>query len=579
MTSTLYSNWAIPFIETLCHAGIKNVVISPGSRSTPLALAALTSDTLQCEVVVDERSAAFFALGQIRQTGAPSVLICTSGSAGAHYFPAIVEAALTHLPLIVITADRPWELQQCGANQTTFQQSWFGQHVKAFFELGEPLEERSFSSQSAAVRVAAQAVYTAKSSARGPVHINARVRKPLEPAQWPLQTTSTKTPFPQNDVPIQILSQAAIQTVAEYCREHSRGVIVCGPGPMDARNAQRHQAICQFSEATGYPVLGEIASSIKKTGRPFVKHASVFFNLPEGTVPLPDLVIEINRPLTTGAYEKFIQAHPEIPRLVLSNDRYVDFTGGASAVFTGDISDALSRISAACDASPDDLWMGQFAEFDARITHLVNEFLRDSPFTEAIALKRALGELEPAHVLCLGNSMVIRDADIFFPTPVCGQVIHQRGASGIDGIISAAAGTAKSSHRSVLAIIGDVSALHDLGGFALLKNVASPLTILILNNHGGQIFNQLPLAKIDGIRDTLNQGFVVAGTPSFEGICRMFDIAWHRADSGAAVAESVRTGLTRKRATVVEAAIDSAPGYRQNLIELLGHSLRSHPLS
>ena len=171
--------WARLLLDGFAVAGVRDVVISPGSRSSPFVLAAHEHADLRCHDVLDERSAGFFALGQAKACGEPSLLICTSGTAGAHYLPAVMEAAQSYTPLAVLTADRPFELQECGANQTADQLKLFGAHVRRFFHLGSPdSTERALR---ALRRVAAQAVWSTKRPVPGPVHVNAPARKPLEP--------------------------------------------------------------------------------------------------------------------------------------------------------------------------------------------------------------------------------------------------------------------------------------------------------------------------------------------------------------------------------------------------------------
>ena len=179
--SNLHLAWARLFLRSAAAAGVTDVVLSPGSRSTPLTIAAATTSELRAHVIVDERGAAFFALGQARVTGRPSLLICTSGTAGAHWLPALIEASQSFVPLIAVTADRPWELQDSAAPQTIDQLKLFGDHVRHYAELGLP--DPSPGALRAVPRIAAQAVARALGPVPGPVHINARFRKPLEPVE------------------------------------------------------------------------------------------------------------------------------------------------------------------------------------------------------------------------------------------------------------------------------------------------------------------------------------------------------------------------------------------------------------
>ncbi|HEV8244872.1 MAG TPA: 2-succinyl-5-enolpyruvyl-6-hydroxy-3-cyclohexene-1-carboxylic-acid synthase, partial [Polyangiaceae bacterium] len=262
MTATLLTEWSRLLLGTLARAGVEHVVISPGSRSTPFAWAALNEPKLRCHSVWDERVAAFFALGQARVSGRPSLLLCTSGTAAANYYPALVEASLAHLPVLVLTADRPFELQHASAPQAIDQIKLFGDSARAFFELGVP--DASASALQGLVRSVAHAVHAAQNVHPGPVHLNARARKPLEPiaaddlssrglresvdallARGPTETARSTL-------------HADVSRLAQACVETARGVIFVGPEPVYRPEAVR--ALARLAEITGFPLLCEATS-------------------------------------------------------------------------------------------------------------------------------------------------------------------------------------------------------------------------------------------------------------------------------------------------------------------------------
>ena len=235
----LLTEWAALFVDSLLDAGVSDVVVSPGSRSTPLAWAFVRSSRARCHSVIDERVAGFFAVGQAKVTGRPTVVVCTSGSAAAHYFPAVVEAGMSHVPLVVVSADRPFELQGCDASQTIDQIKLYGGQARAFFEVGMPNEEEG--ALRALRRLAAQCVQVSSSPDPGPVHVNFRAPKPLEPvgpggaegerlreraravAREPLTAVAGPRSEPDGE---------AIERVAAACLGARRGLIVCGPLPI-----------------------------------------------------------------------------------------------------------------------------------------------------------------------------------------------------------------------------------------------------------------------------------------------------------------------------------------------------------
>jgi len=259
----LLSEWAALVFASFADAGVERVVVSPGSRSTPFVAGAIREPRLRLFDVIDERAAAFFALGQARVTGVPTLLLCTSGTAGAHYLPAIIEARHAGVPLLVLTADRPTEATACGAAQTIDQTKMFGEHVRRFFDLGMP--DGDPSALRAVRRVALQAFVASQYPERGAVHVNARARKPLEPilasatAEGRAVAAAVRA---VKDRPIRVAlasAQAdagALEIIAAELRAARRGLIVCGPLP--ARTDVG--AVEDLARRTGFPLLSESAS-------------------------------------------------------------------------------------------------------------------------------------------------------------------------------------------------------------------------------------------------------------------------------------------------------------------------------
>src|SRR4051812_6291970 len=265
MTPTLLTEWSRLLIGTLARAGVEHVVLSPGSRSTPFAWAALNEAGLRCHSVWDERVAGFFALGQARSSGRPSLLLCTSGSAAANYYPALIEASLAHVPVLVLTADRPFELQHASAPQAIDQIKLFGDSARAFFELGTP--DAAPSALQGLVRSVAHAVHAARNGRPGPVHLNARARKPLEP-----QSASDSASLALRDTVDALLARgpteasgsvlhADVTRLARACAEAARGLIMVGPEPVYRPEAAR--ALTRLAEITGFPLLCEATSQMR----------------------------------------------------------------------------------------------------------------------------------------------------------------------------------------------------------------------------------------------------------------------------------------------------------------------------
>ncbi|MFH0900430.1 MAG: 2-succinyl-5-enolpyruvyl-6-hydroxy-3-cyclohexene-1-carboxylic-acid synthase, partial [Pseudomonadota bacterium] len=373
--ANLLADWSWLLLDSMVAAGVADVVISPGSRSTPFVVAAATHPSLRCHDAIDERAAAFFALGQARATGRASLLVCTSGTAGAHYYAAVVEAASAYVPLLVLTADRPFELMGCGAPQTIDQTRLYGHHVRGFFELGMP--DPSSESLRALRRTVFQAAHLTSWPVPGPVHLNARARKPLEPRA---PTTDVESALhdrtrsiaaspcaPRAFRPSMMPDHDAIDQLVRSCLATERGIIACGPAPL-AQAAVRNR-VSQLSCLTGYPLIAEAASQLRFAGKcppsaqtgarncsgvpsastPAAQHRSretlertdslecdgydVFLRSSRfrASTP-PELVIQLGAPLTSSNFEAYLREHTDCARWVIAPYGWNDPSSSATIV-------------------------------------------------------------------------------------------------------------------------------------------------------------------------------------------------------------------------------------------------------
>lgn len=508
----LHLDWARLFVGTLASAGVTDVVLSPGSRSTPLSLAAAAEPRLRVQVVVDERSAAFFALGQARVTGRPSVLVCTSGTAGAHYLPAVIEAHESQLPLVVVTADRPWQLADCGAPQTVDQLKLFGRFARHFADLGAPMATDD--ALRAVVRVAAQAVLHARWPAPGPVHVNARFDKPLEPRapaardRWTdeverlLERGAPSAPPPATVAPPELVAE-----LASRCARAERGLLVCGPASAVAGGALR-RAVAALARRTGFPVFAEATSQVRfggaAEGVTSVGGLDVALRALRGpsdsttpAMPLPDLVIEVGAPPTSGAWAELVRQRADLARWVVGREGMRDPAGRAAAFLLGEPASTLEAVAARLVDAPSERsrWASELARLDAVVRSAAGDELASGDLIEGAAVAAVVAACPPGSLLAVGNSLPVRHLDVYCPPgDVAVDVLHQRGASGIDGLVSGAAGAASVTRRAVTLLLGDLSLLHDLGGLAAARAVRRPLPIVVLANGGGGIFEQLPIS-------------------------------------------------------------------------------------
>ncbi len=508
MSAALLTEWSRLLLGSLARAGVENVVLSPGSRSTPFAWAALREPAFRCHSVADERVAAFFALGQARLSGRPSLLVCTSGTAAAHYYPALIEASEARVPLLILTADRPFELQHASAPQTIDQLKLFGGYARAFFELGSP--DAAPSALLGLVRSVAHATHVARFPEPGPVHLNARARKPLEPV-----VTEDAGALALRDSVDHLLTRgptlsagAALEgdvtRLARACARTARGLIMVGP----QRPEEAMLPLTRLAAVTGFPLLCEATSQLRwgAESAPGVCSVDAFEWL-LGSAHLarelaPDLILSFGATPTSGAYERLLSSSFEGQRFVVSPHGFPDPHGLATELVSSGSAQAADATVSLLEASGVDDGQGRAAFAGAWATAnagawraVERELSRPSArLGEAGAVRAVINHVPSSSVLMLGNSLPIREVDAYVPgSPRRLRVLSQRGANGIDGLISGAAGAASIDPEPTVLLIGDVSFMHDLGGLAAARAHRGPFTIVVIDNGGGRIFERLPV--------------------------------------------------------------------------------------
>ncbi|WP_437650174.1 2-succinyl-5-enolpyruvyl-6-hydroxy-3-cyclohexene-1-carboxylic-acid synthase [Sorangium sp. So ce362] len=577
--SNLHSAWAQLFVRALAQAGVRDVVLCPGSRSTPLAIAAVESVEVRCHSVVDERAAAFFALGQARVTGRPSVFVCTSGTAGAHALPAIIEAHHSFTPLVAITADRPWELADAAASQTIDQTKLFGDHVRHFAELGLP--DPSSLAMRAVARIAAQAVSRALAPTPGPVHINARFRKPLEPvdaagpeawqAEWEAQM---RRAGPRVVAARAGVDARATEEIAARCARAERGLIVCGPAPSREDDARARGAVLALSRATGFPVLAEGTSQIYFGGlaEGVVMPASFdsFLRAPEfRAANAPDLILELGAPPTSGGYATYIAEHAGCRRFVVAAHGWNDPTSAAAALVMAEPAELCEALAVRFAGAALDLgrgrrdWAATFARAGDVAAAQSARACAGDELTEGAVARAVASACPEGSLLAIGNSMPVRDLDTYCPPSARAlRVLHQRGASGIDGLVSGAAGARAVAAAPLTLLLGDLSLLHDLTGLLLAARAAgdggAPLVIVVVQNDGGRIFEHLPVARRGA--DLLDRCFTMPQHLDFAPAAAMFGLAYERAGTSSGLAGALAAAYQRPGATLIEAVVPPHDG-------------------
>ena len=560
--------WMRVLMESLRRAGVADLVVSPGSRSTPLVLAAEFTG-LRCHTIVDERAAGFFALGRAKATGEPVALVCTSGTAGAHYYPAVIEAAQSFTPLIVLTADRPPELRGCAAPQTVDQAKLFGDRVRHFADLG--LAEADKTRLRALRRKMVQAVSLARGPVPGPVHVNVPARKPLEPVR-PASPADIAVVRRGDDVlgettPRVVHGQArapgeAIEALAAACAAAGQGVIVAGPAPAVA-GARLARAAALLLRATGFPLLAEAASQLRFAGLPQCDGFDTLLAAPgfrAGTQP--DLILQIGAPPTSKSWADLVAENPDCVQCVIAPWGWNDPHGSADIFIMADPADTLVRLADAIDAlgargggspAPADPWLARFTNGNEQVWRGVDQVLEGSgdgsgdgsgggAMREGQAMRTVVDALPAGTLLSLGNSLPIRTVDTYCRAGERGlAVLSQRGANGIDGLISSAAGAASAAAQPVALVLGDVSFTHDIGGLAAARGRRAPMAIVVIDNQGGRIFEQLPVAAAAGA--LFESHWLTPPACDIRAAAALFGHGYERAEQPEALAAAVARAL------------------------------------
>ena len=585
----LQTEWARLVIDSFVQAGVGDAIISPGSRSTPFVIAALEHEGLECTSAIDERSAAHYALGQARGALRPSLLVCTSGSAPANYFPAVVEASEAGVPLIVLSADRPPELHGCGANQTTDQVGLFGTKVRFFANLGEPRDDAL--GLRAARRIIAQAVSEALGAKPGPVHINAQARKPLEPVPVASELharvdavlaeplTQLHRARPLDPKLVELVPSLVTDSVAEALDSAARPVILCGPA--DLRSAMFVDALDELAERSGAVVLAETSSQFRcwAKSRALGGFDTIWQTANGRSLCRPDFVLQLGATPVSVGWER-ICAEERIRRIVVHPWKWADPSSDAEAVVQADIGSFLVGL---CEAEyhlnrrhPEFLPGFEWAE--SAVWDEVSAILEQSgdALSQAGAARALLDALPSPSALVLGNSLAIRDADIWAPPSDKLLLVHsQRGVSGIDGVVSGAAGVASVVEGPTTLLIGDVSFLHDINGLELASRLDGPLVIVVVNNAGGQIFQQLPIAQ-QGKESWLSY-FTTPHGADLESAARVYGCEFESANTVSGFRRALDSAYGRAGCTVVEALVptQSAREQSRELIRRVERALRS----
>jgi 2-succinyl-5-enolpyruvyl-6-hydroxy-3-cyclohexene-1-carboxylate synthase len=509
------------FVDELARCGLAGACTSPGSRSTPLVLTLARQPGLPTWSHVDERVAGFFALGLAKESGRPAAVACTSGTAAAHYLPAVVEAREARLPLLVLTADRPPELRAVGAGQTIDQLKLYGTATKWFFEVGThaatPARLRWMR------RLAFRAYETAASGRPGPVHLNFPLREPLV-LDGPLPAVP-EAAFPH-------VMRRAPAAAAEL-DPGARAVIVAG-------RHERHDglgpALAAAAVALGAPLLADPLSHARR-GPAAIAHYDALLRVGAfAAAHRPDTVVRIGDLPTSKPLRQWLEGLDAHQVAFDPEGAWQDPAAVVAEVLDADPAAwARSRAGA---APRDGAWLEDWRAADAAAAAAIEATLAGGLSEPAVA--RALATLPAEVTVFTASSMPVRDVETFWPAREAPpRVLAHRGANGIDGTLAAAFGAAAAGAR-VVAHLGDVALAHDLGALLCSSRLRVPLTIVLVDNAGGGIFDFLPVATQ---RDHYEEHVATPTGLDAERVAALFDLAYEPVTELAAIREAPGTLL------------------------------------
>lgn len=594
------------FFAALADAGMQHVVLSPGSRSTPLAIVAGRTAGLRTWVQLDERCAAFFALGLAKASRRAAALVCTSGTAAANYLPALVEADHARTPLLVLTADRPPELRDWGAGQTIDQTALYGRYPRWAGEVAIPM--RGEDALRHARRLAARSMDEAMGFAAGPVHLNWPFREPLEPPIAPAMSSAsgtsgasvapgtlgapgassapgtsgasgalTEEPIARagKDPGLRFSHARAeardedVQELLERVRQCERGVVCVGP--LDVGDEHREawgESVRAFARASGWPVLADPASGLRAgdSPAPVLTLGDAIARAPGFAARMrPEIVLRLGDTPVSKAQRLWLEAAaPDEVWWLDDGGQWGEPSQRATRVVRGGSASLLAAVARALPgplrrASP---WLNGFERAEAAAGEALDSFLesdlRDSGLSGLAVARRLAATLPTGGRLFASNSMSIRLLDLAFsarPDPI--RVLVNRGASGIDGITSTALGVAAASApgQRTLLLTGDLAFLHDLGGLWLASRETLDLTIVVLDDDGGGIFSFLPVAR-QGAAVDFDRLFTTPHGLDLSRAAALFGLEGVRVESDAELAAALERSFSTRGVSILHVPVD-----------------------
>jgi 2-succinyl-5-enolpyruvyl-6-hydroxy-3-cyclohexene-1-carboxylate synthase len=537
------------FVDELARCGVRDACTSPGSRCSPLVLALVRDGRLRCWSHIDERCAGFFAVGAAKAAGRPVAITCTSGTAAANLTPAVIEAWEARVPLVVLTADRPPELREVGAGQAIDQIKLFGSAAKWFFEVGnhEATPERARWMRMLACR----AVWTALDGRPGPVHLNFGLREPLVPPAElgpdPCPPRSGGRPWLLRSSPGED-SAAAGRALAIVARDAHRPLVVAG------RAEPGLEALAAACERLGWPLLADPLSGARRGAAALAHYDHLLRSESFVAAQRPDLVVRCGDLPTSKPLRAWLDSLPsDVTQLAFDpQSAWHDPSGSLQNVLAADPAATLTA-TAEHAPSADPAWLAAWRDADARAAAAIDRVLGDALSEPRVA--RELGARLPASAtLFVASSMPVRDVEGYTAVRAdAPRVLCNRGANGIDGTVSSAFGAAAVGDGPVVLLIGDVALAHDLGGLLAARRTGLALTIVLLHNDGGGIFEFLPVA---GERDAFEHHIATPHGLDYAHAAALYGCDHERVSTVAGLRDALDRSLNDPRTQIIEVRTD-----------------------
>lgn len=557
--NTLY---ATTLVDELARAGLRHACLAPGSRNTPLVLAFARHPNLQVWSHLDERSAAFFALGLALVTDTPVAVVCTSGSAAANFFPAIVEAHQASVPLLVLTADRPHELRHSGANQTIDQVKLFGDFTRWSVDTALPEATPPAVALRNLRTLAARAMAVAGGVPRGVVHLNIPFRAPLEPSPF----TGDLTDPPEGaqaragGAPYTRFAGAApadppeqtIVSLAALLDQHERGIIICGPR---CPGGEFGALVAELSRRIGYPALTDGVSGVR-FGYPELLGGYETFLFGKPALPAPDLVLRFGAVPTSKWLNQYLDtAAPPVVIHVRADGVWADDSHRVSHFVAAGEAATIRALLARLQPRQND-WARPFEEAEARAWAAIEAGIANGDYFDGAAVYDVVDLLPDGAPLLVGNSLPVRHLDQFGRPGTKRIEAHaNRGASGIDGNLSTALGIGAGRPDAPLAaVVGDITCYHDMNGLLAVRRCGVPITLVLLNNDGGGIFHRLPINQFE---PEFTSYFVTPHGLDFAHAARLYGLEYLRVERRDDFRRAFRASINERTAAMIELRTDA----------------------